>query len=237
MGIYFFFKFLKFKLFRNKSINVIFFHGTDLHNYNKDFNYFNKVKSNINYICNILLLVFSDYSYVVSNSLIPYVPRVLLKKIKIINLGIDLDRINNYDNEHTENNLVFVNNNNRDLKNFSLAKKFAKRNNFKINQLMGLTQKEFFNKLRSAYGLIITSFQEGSPNVLKEAIGFGIKVFTVDVGDCKSNILRFGGTLIDYNSNILNEFNPNKRYTLGYLSIQNTVNQIENDYNLFLDFI
>ena len=82
----------------------------------------------------------------------------------------------------------------------------------------------------------ISSFQEGSPNVLKEAIAHGIKVFTVDVGDSKSNILRFGGTLIDYNSEILNEFNPNKKYTIEYFSIINTVSQIENDFNLFMRF-
>jgi len=235
-GVYCFYKFLKFKFYRNKSHNVIFFHGTDLHNYNKDFDFLNKVKSNINYVCNIMLMIFSDYSYIVSNSLIPHIPNLLLKKIKIINLGLDLDNIYNHDNVHANKNLIFVNNNNRGLKNFSLAKKFAKKNNFQIDQLMGLSQKEFFKKLRSAYGLIITSFQEGSPNVLKEAIAYGIKVFTVDVGDCKSNILRFGGTLIDYNSEILNEFKPNKKYSTEYFSIQNTVNQIENDFNLFMRF-
>ena len=61
---------------------MLFFFMELIYNYNKDFNYFNKVKSNINYICNILLLVFSDYSYVVSNSL-THMFQSFIKKSKL----------------------------------------------------------------------------------------------------------------------------------------------------------
>lgn len=226
--------FIKNKLLNKHTINVGFFHGTDLHRYNKDLNYLNKLKIHLNYFSNILLIKYCNYSYVVSNSMIKYIPPIFIKKIKIIMLGINLTDINKIKRTKKNNKqLIFVNNNKRGIKNYELAKIFSKKNNFKLISVSGLSQMEFFKILKNSHGLIITSFNEGSPNVLKEAIALKSKIFTVDVGDCKSIIQKFGGYLIDYEGNLLREYKPDKNYKIKYLSIENTANQLIQDYKFF----
>ncbi|MDA7805099.1 hypothetical protein N8991_03475 [Schleiferiaceae bacterium] len=234
-GLYCLLVFFKFKAIKAHSYNVVVFHGTDLHRFNKDLSVINRLKSYLNYLSNIVLIQYSDYTYLVSDSLMPYVPKLMLKKVKILNLGVDLESLQDIHRASSSKSLAFVNNNNRGVKNYPLAKRFVDTHNLKINVLMGLNQKEFFAQLGSSYGLIVTSFQEGSPNVLKEALALGLAIITVDVGDCKSNISRFGGTLIDYNGDIVQEFMASEKYSLEYLSIDNTISQILNDFNVFID--
>ena len=49
----------------------------------------------------------------------------------------------------------------------------------------------------------------------------------------QSIIQKFGGYLIDYEGNLLREYKPDKNYKIKYLSIENTANQLIQDYKFF----
>ena len=206
------------------SLNILFLHGTDIHNYTKDLSIINKLKSILNFFSNYVLMEMCCEICLVSNSLYKFIPHRHKNKVHVLNLGIDLEKLHSIKkNMLTKNSVAFINNNNRKIKNKPLAKKFCAKSKLDFQELGGLTYSNFLAKLSTFENIIITSFQEGSPNTLKESIFFGLNPFVVDVGDCKDLIERFGGTLIDYDANKVQVFSKKNRYEKDtYLSIKKT---------------
>ncbi len=168
-----------------------------------------------------------DDIIVVSNSLFKFVPNRFKAKTSILFLGVD-ENLNVFNKQKKKINFAsFVNNNNRGLKNIDLANSIAYNYKLKLNTLQGLDYKSFIKELSYSSHIIISSFAEGSPNVLKEAIILNVNPIVVDVGDCKDIIERYGGILVDYNSNLLKKYDGQKKYTIKYLSLERTVNQLK----------
>ena len=221
------------RLFAKSKIHVVVFHGTDLHRFNKDLSFLNRIKEYLNWVSNKLLMKYCDEIMIVSKSLFEFIPDKFKLKTSILFLGVD--KINSYSNIFKKNSsktIAFVNNNLRGVKNKKLAETFSLKNELILKELNGLKYKDFLKELNSSNYLIITSFKEGSPNVVKEALVLGTEVITVDVGDCKSLIERFGGTLINYSGIVEKKFEAqNNSYNEDYLSINRSINMIKNIVN------
>lgn len=236
-GVWSYIKFLKYN--KKASLNIPVFHGTDLHNYTKDLNFFNKLKAKFNYLANLELIRRCSFFYIVSGSLLQYVPNRYKHKSHILNLGVFMDPIHyviSLNIEKKENLVAFVNNNSRGLKNKELALRYCLNHDLEITEIVGLPYEQFLKKLAECQYLIITSFAEGSPNVLKEAILLGITPIVVNVGDCKEIIKRFGGILIDYSGKLIKNFKVNSDYDAEkYLSMDKTSKLLLNNIILNLN--
>jgi hypothetical protein len=221
--------YLKFLKYKSKSVlNIPVFHGTDLHGFSKDLGFVNKLKVKANFFFNLRLIKKSDFFFIVSNSLLKYVPDRYKHKAYIINLGVDLIPINNVKSLNIikkKKVVAFVNNNSRGLKNSKLAYDYCLKNNLILKELKGLKYDDFLKKLAECEFLLITSFAEGSPNVLKESILLGVNPITVSVGDCNQIVNRFGGKIIDFNSNLIKECHADIKYSFeDYLSMKKANN-------------
>ena len=89
-----------------------------------------------------------------------------------------------------QNICLFSSKKERYEKNYSLAKKAVKiYGNFKIMELTGRHTKEEVNIIINASDcVLLTSFREGSPQIIKEAMACGCPIVSTDVGDAKKII-------------------------------------------------
>ena len=77
------------------------------------------------------------------------------------------------------------------VKNAPLAKKtvsFLQDENVELLELKGYTREEVTLLMCAADAFLMTSFSEGSPQVVKEALACGCPIVSVDVGDVKERI-------------------------------------------------
>lgn len=220
---------LKYLVNRGKEKTIVVFHGTDLHGYIQDFTIMKKMRYRLNSWSNYLLMFLCDDIYVVSNSLLQFVPMKYVPKTSILFLGVDFDAVRLSVKPEKLDLFAFVDNNNRGIKNYDLARDYAKATGSGLLRLTGLEHGEFLSALSSCNrGLIITSFQEASPNVLKESLALGVKVTCVNVGDCLDIIQRFGGRFIGYDGASLQDYESLPSYSLSYLSLDATIAQLTN---------
>lgn len=115
----------------------------------------------------------------------------------VIPNGVDLSKFKPCEKEkaNTRVNLSqkkkyisFISNPSRFEKNFDLAKKsieLIKDENLILNTVFDKTHDEISEYLNSTDLLILTSFWEGSPNVIKEAMACNAPIVSTDVGDVK----------------------------------------------------
>ena len=95
------------------------------------------------------------------------------------------------------------------VKNLPLAEESIKILNKDLNYkarleiLRNLSKDEVLTRMNAANLLLVTSFHEGSPNVVKEAMACNLPIISVDVGDVKE---RIG----ECNISQITTFNPNQ---------------------------
>ena len=65
-----------------------------------------------------------------------------------------------------------------------------------LKELQGYTRQEVAQLMTAADALLITSFSEGSPQVVKEALAVGLPVVSVDVGDVRERIAATEGCFV-----------------------------------------
>ena len=95
--------------------------------------------------------------------------------------------------------VIFVSNPARPEKNYSLAKEaveLLKDRTIELIPICGKTQTEVVKYQTAADVLMLTSFTEGSPNVIKEAMAAGCPIVTTNVGDVKYIIGQTTGCFI-----------------------------------------
>ena len=116
--------------------------------------------------------------------------------IAIIPCGIDLGTIYSIEREKAKRQLnrekpfvLFSSSFNNKVKNPLLAKEaMAKVPEAELVELSGYSRSEVNLIMNAANCLLMTSFHEGSPQVIKEAMACGTPIVTVDVGDVKDVI-------------------------------------------------
>lgn len=176
---------------------VVTFHGTDVSN-----------KKN-NLISSVVAL-FADHIITVNK----WMPEKLLFKrkhsISIIPCGVELDtfyplnksearKINGF--IETDKIIVFASAFTNPVKNYQLAKQAVnmireKGRDIKLIELANKTRDDVNTLLNAADLLLVTSFTEGSPQVVKEAMACNCPIVSTDVGDVKEIINGTDGCYI-----------------------------------------
>lgn len=132
----------------------------------------------------------------------------------LIPCGIDLDSIKSIPREKAMKQIplkkpfvLFAGSYDRPVKNAKLAKEaMEKVHGVDLIELNGYNRNEVTNLMNAASCLLMTSFNEGSPMVIKEAMACGTPIVTVDVGDAKNVIGNTNGCyMAEYNANDIAE--------------------------------
>ena len=147
-----------------------------------------------------------NFTIVKSENLSKRIPRVNNKTI--IPNGVNLNSFRLTDKATARNSIgwkndakyvIFVSNPDREEKNYKLAQKATELLNDKNVNLTALHDIDSFelHKYYSAADcLILTSFHEGSPNVVKEAMACGCPIVSTDTGDVRRVIKNTNGCFI-----------------------------------------
>ncbi len=91
--------------------------------------------------------------------------------------------------EHTHTFVLFAGSFKNQIKNPELAKKsMSNLSQIELIELSGYTRKEVNLLINATDCLLMTSYREGSPQVIKEAMTCGTPIVSVDVGDVKDII-------------------------------------------------
>ncbi len=153
-----------------------------------------------------LASISSNVLIVKSKSMLKTIP--LKRKIKIIPNGVDFSLFKPVDKESCKRELgidleakviLFLANQLKPVKNYTLAKnavKKGKNDNLLFLNPYPIKQTEFVKYLNACDVFILTSFNEGSPNVIKEAMACNIPIVSTDVGDVKEIIGNTDGCFI-----------------------------------------
>tara|TARA_B100002052_G_scaffold293665_1_gene317165 strand:- start:5382 stop:6299 length:918 start_codon:yes stop_codon:yes gene_type:complete len=162
---------------------VITFHGSDINNIkNLFFSFFASLFSSANIIVDKKMGKF-----------------LIKNKTFVIPCGVDLDVFNEKDSSKakTEFDLdkgyyyaLFSSSFDRKIKNYKLAKDAIDILNFKkfpikLLELKNLSRERVSNLLNAVDIALLTSFSEGSPQFIKEAMATNCKIISTDVGDVK----------------------------------------------------
>lgn len=119
--------------------------------------------------------------------------------------------------DRTVKNVVFIGDANRPEKNLSLAQKacdLIKDQGISLREVSNVDRREIPSIIKSADVLLLTSFREGSPNVVKEAMACNVPVVATKVGDIE---FLFEGVRGYYTA----EFDPNDVAAKIILAIEN----------------
>jgi len=151
------------------------------------------IKFAIRYFCNLRFKATIVKSQRMKNDLgIP--------KAHVIPNGVDLKKFKFIEKEFArrkvgfsinKKHIIFVASTSQSVKNFPLAKKAYKLlNNTKIelNLVSFVDKDEMPYYMNAADVLLLTSFWEGSPNVIKEAMACNLPIVSTDVGDVREII-------------------------------------------------
>lgn len=183
---------------------LLTFHGTDIHA--KEMltakSVFVKLKIWLNQkasFCSILM--FNKLGFV-SETLLDYVPQFIIQKYKnkmfIQSLGVDYNVFTPMDKDVAckelgiENKkwVLFSDKSNTILKRRDIAEAIIKElgQGYELLIMCGVKPNEVPVYVNSCEFVILTSDEEGSPNITREALSLNKRVFSVDVGDVKSQI-------------------------------------------------
>ena len=137
-------------------------------------------------------------------------PTIDRSKVRIIPNGIDLERFRALDRMDCRKTLgwslnkfhvLFPTTNGDPVKRFALARaaiEVANESglNAEIHQLKGVAHEQVPVWLNASDVVLLTSLHEGSPNIVKEALGCNVPIVSVDVGDVRERINGIEGCYI-----------------------------------------
>jgi teichuronic acid biosynthesis glycosyltransferase TuaC len=158
---------------------VVTFHGSDINT------------KTIRWISALVSLLSSKSIYV--SNLLRQKAFCKKKSDEIIPCGLNLDTFNPLPREEAlrklhfpedESYILFSSRFDNPIKNFSLAYKALKLiPEIKIREIVNRTREEVNLLINGASLVLLTSFSEGSPNIIKEAMACNCPIVTVDAGD------------------------------------------------------
>lgn len=131
-------------------------------------------------------------------------------KVRIISNGIDLERFRPLDKRDCQRKLgwdpdkfhiLFPANNGDPVKRPNLAQASIRVANelglnMEMHQLKGVTHEKVPIWLNASGAVLLTSLQEGSPNVIKEALACNVSIVSVAVGDVRERLNGIEGCYI-----------------------------------------
>jgi len=227
-GVNSFFFFLALQ-FIKAGHRVVFFHGTDLHahaSFSRTPIFFLKVR--LNRVFSKLTALISSKNILVTETLRKHLRKSLMRKTVTIDLGVPENLFEaSPDWESRDKKIVFIDNNGNPVKNYPRAEAVVNRHfaDHEIIKVSNMPFEDVINLYKSSKFIINTSFAEGAPNSLKEAIVCGCKVIAVDVGNAWNLIERFGGYKVN-KDNSLDEILLHSSPELSELSIVTTVKKL-----------
>jgi len=151
----------------------------------------------ISILNNLLSFLFFDYSIIKSNQM---KNRLWSRKKEVVPNGVDIEKgffpidkklaIGQVGFNSSFVNVLFVSDKKRREKNYQLADEAVnilrlKGLRINIHQVYNQTTEKLNQYYNAADLLLLTSFHEGSPNVIKEAMSCNIPIVSTDVGDVK----------------------------------------------------
>ena len=233
-----------------KVPQVLSFMGTDVYG-NVDEKGKPKLKGKINYFISKLIQPFVNQIIVKSKRLGNYV--YLKNKMHVVPNGVDFERFKPVERSEARDKInlisnkkqiLFLGNKNNARKNYALLKNAFEYLNSSEYDLLPFeypVEKELIPYyINSADVVIMTSYLEGSPNVVKEAMACNIPVVSVDVGDVPEIIEKTQGCyIVEYEAKNLSDKikkactfkNTSGRKDISHLEINNVANTIIKIYN------
>tara|TARA_B110000902_G_scaffold153600_1_gene176425 strand:- start:3878 stop:4810 length:933 start_codon:yes stop_codon:yes gene_type:complete len=192
--------------FSTKKPFVVTYHGSDINNWKiRTLSFFPIIKSSWNIFVNKDL--FNKVSFLAKN------------KSSIIPCGVDLELFKITSKEFAKKELkifnerkiiLFSSNFNNKVKNYPLAKAAINKLDYPVDflEIKNRKREDIVKLLNAVDLLIMTSFSEGSPQIIKEALACNCPIISLDVGDVKKRIQNVENCIISSEKKLT--FNINK---------------------------
>lgn len=133
-----------------------------------------------------IALIFTNQVIVKSKNILKVIP--YKKKSHIVPNGVNFEIFKPFDNTLKKDTILFLADPTDPRKNFNLVKRAVELidiNDLKLINPYPIKHDKFVEHLNSASVFILTSYNEGSPNVIKEAMACNTPIVSTDVGDVK----------------------------------------------------
>lgn len=183
---------------------LVTFHGTDIHakSIRTTSNWLKKVKIKLNQWASFICIHLYDKSGFVAKEMIPYVPQWMQKRYAdrffVQSLGVDYQTMQSEDSAKAIQTLglplkkyaLFSDVMNTHIKRRDIARAIINELNGEYSLLImsGVPPTDVPHYISAASFLILTSDEEGSPNIIRECLAMNKQVFSVDVGDAKEQL-------------------------------------------------
>lgn len=191
-------------LIRVRAVKFITFHGTDIHakSISTTSGMMQKVKIKLNQYASFLSLPLFRRVGFVAEAMIPYVPASLRKreggKFFVQKLGVDYGLFRPMEKSLSMLRLqlpegryvLFSDINNTHIKRRDIAEKIVEclGNGRKLLIMSGVSPDEVPHYINVCDFLLLTSDEEGSPNIVRECLAMNKPVFSVEVGDVEQQL-------------------------------------------------
>lgn len=190
---------------------IITFHGTDIHakaiKTTKSLK--DKIKIKINQYASFISIMCYDKCGFVAEEMKQYLPLPFKKRLKdreyIHRLGVDYELFIPMDKDEAQKELgiskgkylLFSDVNNTKIKRRDIAKSIADLlPGYQLLIMCGVLAKDVPTYINASECVLLTSDQEGSPNIIREALSLNKPVFSVEVGDAAKQLKGLGNSRI-----------------------------------------
>lgn len=184
---------------------LITFHGTDIHakSIRTAKSEIEKLRIRLNQWASFISILLFDRSGFVAEDMLEYVPICLNKTINrkgfIQKLGVDYKLFCEEPKGFAEEKLkldknyiygLFSDISGTSIKRRDIASEIVKNlgENYRLNIMCGVNPNLVPTYINSSDFVLLTSDEEGSPNIIREALSLNKPIFSVDVGDAKKQL-------------------------------------------------
>lgn len=188
-----------------KKPKLITFHGTDIHakSIRTAKSWKEKLRIKLNQWSSFISIIVFDKVGFVAADMMEYVPNLLMGQLKkksfVQKLGVDYntfiveDKIKAQEKLRMDSNYfyaLFSDISDTSIKRRDIASEIIKclGNSYRLNIMCGVNPNDVPSYINASDFLLLTSDEEGSPNIIRECLALNKPVFSVDVGDAATQI-------------------------------------------------
>ena len=198
-------------LFDINKPKIITFHGTDIHAkaIKTSKSLLEKIRIKINQYSSFISILLYDKCGFVAEEMEKYLPffirKICKKKFFIQLLGVDYQLFHLMDKISAQQHLglkhgkyiLFSDVHNTTIKRRDIAQKIVDElPKYDLLLMCGVNSKEVPYYINASEAILLTSDQEGSPNIIREALSLNKPVFSVDVGDASKQLFGLKNSCI-----------------------------------------